>query len=434
MRPIVEPVMGGLAARLGVTVGQAYTICTGLVAALMLGGIGIPPVLRGVPEVLAAPVAPAVEEVPGDPAVGGEVGPIAMPPIGAPLAAATVPFHPAEGMGPGTVPSSPTGAQPDSPTAATAGTTRVLASVPSPGAPEGVAIAGDGTVYVATNNAGGRGGSGGSAIFAFRSDGSAIGSWLIADQPAGRANGLTGIAVDVQGAVWALDAATSRVLRLDPATSTVAVVATIPDVGPCVLPGAASCEPGVLDNRPELRGIAFAAGRALVTDRAQGLIWTVLPGGAVTRFATIDDRSPAEGPWGVTVTASGAVVVTVSGLVAVPPGQAAVVSIAVDADGAAGARTVLASFAAADRPTGVVAGAGGALYVALAGANHVVAIGSDGAQRHYDGGGVSPAFDAPTGLALRGGSLLVSNQSTTTNDPARWVLFDMAVDDRPISR
>lgn len=435
MRGWVEPVMGALASRIGVTVGQAYTLCFGLVVALVLGGIGIPPVLDGAGEVLAAPLVRPVER--GDDDVALEEQPPVVPP---PIAGGevAVPFLPAErlpALAPPTGSGSPL-AQPSAPTRpGPAGTVRVLATVPAPGSPEGVAVGPDGTIYVATDDVAGRGRGGQPAVFAMRADGTAIGAWVLPKtETAGeREVGLTGLTVDRQGRVWVLDAASARVLRLDPRLSTMETMATIPDVAPCVLPGATDCEPGLVDQAPELRGVVLVPGPAvLVTDRAQGLIWSIGADGAVAVWAAIDDRAPGEGPWGIARDGAGAVVVTVSGVLT-SPGQAAVIVIARDADGGAGSRVTKATLAASDRPTALAVGAGGTIYLALSGANRLLAIAPDGTTTPVEGEGMSPPFDQPMGLALRRGSVLIANQAGATSDPARWVVFELVVDDEPVA-
>jgi len=78
-------------------------------------------------------------------------------------------------------------------------------------------------------------------------------------------------------------------------------------------------------------------------------------------------------------------------------------------------------------PADVVAGGSGRAYVSLPASGTIADIGIDQGDRiDIRGDATEPAFAAPHGLALRARSLLVSDASDQ--------LFDLAVEDRPVTR
>lgn len=437
-RRFVEPVMAAVARRCGLTVAQAYTVASGLVLSVLLAVTGLPPVLSAAGRVVPV-VAPATR--PDRPATDAADEEIAAPneALGA-ASPGLLPFSspPPLSSGPGSFADGgaddddPSGeAPPVEPAEPLEG--GLFASVPAPGAPAAVAVGPDGTVYVVTDAAGGTGDDGPSAIVAFDPRGKAVGSWAVPDQPAERELGLTAVAVDPDGRVWALDASRSLVLRLDPGEGTMATVARIPDLGPCVVVATESCEPGLVDSAPELRGLLVDPdGSVWVADRGQALIWSVDAGGEADAYAAISDRLPGEGPVGIARDREGALVVTVSARASsVPVGNPAVMRIPVTDAGAPGTPEVVLDLQAGDDPAGVVVGASDLLYVALSGVDAVVVVGQPTGPERLEAPG--PGFASPSGLALRAGSLLVANRAPVS-PPSRWVVLTLPIDDRPIVR
>ncbi len=444
-RRVVEPVIGALARRSGLSVAQTYTVLSGLVLALLLSVTGLPPVLRA-----AGRVVPAVAPAARPPGPDGPNGPDATPgddEISAPSEAlgavspGLLPFSspPPLSSGPGSLanggsfsPDAPPSAAPHEPDT-TPEVGGVFANVPAPGAPPSVAVGPDGTVYVVTDSAGGRGDDAPSAIVAFDPRGKVVHTWAVTGQPAARQVGLTAVAVGPDGTAWVLDASRSMVLRLDPTDGRVATVAEIPDVGPCVVLAVDACEPGVVDSPPELRALLVEAdGGVWVADRGQGLIWSIDARGAAHTFLGITDRLPGEGPVGMTRGRDGALVVTVSARASsVPVGNPAVLRIPVSEAGTPGTPEVVLDLQAGDEPSGIVTGATGLLYVALTGVNAVVVVGQPTGPERLEA--PQPGFASPSGLALRSGSLLVANRALAT-PPARWVILTLPIDDRPIVR
>lgn len=427
----LEPALTAIGERLGLSAGQAYTVLTGLAVAVGLLGVGLPPVLRHqvtAPIEQAASTPPRADDVDAAPSPEAPISEVQVPAPGSFSFADPSPvLDRAEPPPLVTRPSVPTGPTP--------GASARFAAVPNPGAPAGVAVGPDGTVYVATGNALTRGGAGPGVVAAFDPAGKLLRTWPVEGMADTRSVGLTDLVVDAYGAVWVLDASTSRVLRLDAGSAAPKVVATVPDVPACAFGlRPPPCEPGFADGAPELRGLTVRpAGGVFVADRVQGVIWSVDELGKVAPVAGYDDRIAGEGPVDLTVMGDGSLVATISArLSSVPSGAPAVVRFPVSGNGF-GAPTVVTDLAAGDAPQAVVPTASGRVYVALSGVNEVVDIGLEQGDVVRHGAGLDPAFDVPTGLALRDGSLLVTNQGDANADASRWLVIAFGVADRPPS-
>ena len=430
--PTVSGPMHRLASRLGIRDGQAYTVVAGALLALVLGLLGLPPVLRGV-------------DVPGTAqaaAQGSAPSPSPTIVVGDEAAERSSPSLPA--LAPAPLPAEPLAGRPDRPIAAGAGpdrattTTvapprsvgdlRVLADVGAPGAPDDLAVGDDGTVYVATDTASG----GPSRLLAFDTDGARRGSWTAPDQPEDRQRGLTGVAVTASGSVLVIDAATGRVLRLDRPAASLEPVATVPDLPACGLTRIDGCEPGLVDRAPLPSDIAVSPdGLVVVTDEAQGVVWR-LDGRELTVLVALTDRTPTAGPVAASFERNGRLIVAVSGrLGSFPPGLPALFRIPVD-DGDAGAPELLTDLADGEIPGDVVASATDRVYVSIPSAGVVADIGIDQGDRidlAADDG-----YRAPTGLALRDQLLLLTDPSDFGGAGRLGRLFALTVNDRPVPR
>src|SRR3954466_16038813 len=95
------------------------------------------------------------------------------------------------------------------------GDTKLFAPVPSPGAPEPVVIAPDGTVYTATLNAQSGDTSAPSKVFAFTPGGKLKRTYAILGQPLSQQHGVTGMAMDAAGYLYIGSLAPPVVYRLD---------------------------------------------------------------------------------------------------------------------------------------------------------------------------------------------------------------------------
>lgn len=425
--------MHALATRLGLRDGQAYTVVAGALVALLLGAVGLPPVLRGV-EV------PRIEQAVADRSVRSSPGTTVAVREG-------VDRRPTPSISPGvaTPPTSRPGSTPSRPQALPAGDAapptsvpppravgdlRVVADIGPPGAPDDVALAADGTVYVTSDSAT----RGPGRLLAFAADGTRRGSWAAPDQPDDRERGLTGVAVTGDGTVLVADAATGRVLRLAGSSSSLVPVATIPDLAACGLTGATDCEPGLVDRSPLLTDLAVALdGTVVVADHDQGIVWALVEGAEPEIFVPITDRSPVGGPIAVSFERNGQLLVAVSGrLSSLPPGLPAVFRVPVE-DGDAGDPELLVDLADGEVPGDAVASRTDRLYVTIPSTGVIADIGIDQGDR-IDLAATDDGYEAPTGAALGDRALLLTDPSDFGGRGSFGRLLALTVNDRPVPR
>ena len=110
-----------------------------------------------------------------------------------------------------------------------------------------------------------------------------------------------------------------------------------------------------------------------------------------------------------------------------PPGLPAVFRIRIGPDGTAEAPELVADLEVGETPGDVVVGASGRAYVTVPSAGLVIDLGVDQGDRiDIDVAAADPGVPNPTGVAIRDRSLLLSDPSDQ--------LFDLAVNDRPVTR
>jgi sugar lactone lactonase YvrE len=299
------------------------------------------------------------------------------------------------------------------------GKVAMFASVRSPGAPEGIAVAPDGTVFVTTDNGTSRGRPGPSQILTYDATGAPGRLYTVTGQPQNHATGLTGVVLDGRGGLLALDASSARVLRFDLATGHQSVLATIPDLPACLLVIAttAGCEPGVQDNAPSPRGAALdRSGDLYVTDAGQGVIWRIPNGGGAPVLAYSDLAfGSGDGLGGLALAPDGALVVaSPQPFDPAAAGGGALYRIT-GAGTAASSRSMVARFAPFEGPAGVVARNDGSFVVTLRDAGAVALIGLDGTERRRV---TDPSLDTPIGAAFAGSTLLVAARSDRSGNGA----------------
>ena len=424
-----------LARLLGITPGESATLVTVLVVAAVLTFIGLPPVLRHRAARVVRPSSPSTatdDAAATTPAPESNTGRPTAPSVGAPAGASATFAEPSVSTDAGVASdTSSTASDEGSIVAPAAGELALFAAVPDPGAPRGLAVGADGTVYVATNNGTAQGEAGPSRVLAFSPDGRPGREFTVLGQPDGHGIGLTGLTLDRSGDLLALDASTARVLRIDVGSGRQTEVARLFDVPACMLIVATSnaCEPGVGDDGPLPQGAAVdGQGNLYVTDGAQGLIWRIGAGQAKpVPWASATQFGGARGPAGIVVEASGSLLVTVAeALDPAAGGGGAVYRVPVGADGAPGAPATVATFARGELPGGVALLDDGSMAVALAGADAVALVGGDGSeQRRVTGRAGAVALDGPAHLALAGGTLLAANEAPTAK--ANWAVLAVGI-------
>lgn len=417
------------AERLGCTEGQVFTMLIGLVFALLLAVPGIPAVLRDRPareqptvglrpldgsRSLARPTSTAAASAPVE--AGGSPPRLATPAQGAWPSGQDRPSSGATGppLAPGTI--------------------GVFARVEPPGAPGGLTVGPDGTVYVTTDNGTARGRRGPSHVFAFRADGMPIAGRAVTGQATDRTGGLTGVAVDpTSGTLAVLDPEGRRILRVDMSSGAQSVLAELPDLPPCFVSlGQGGCQPGFQDREPSGVSAVYDDARNLYfTDPTQDTIWR-LPRGAREPEAWYQsaDFSAGDGPFGLAVHGETVhfTVGTSNDLATL--GTGALYRLEIDPDGSAGARSIAHSFAPGEQPGALAVASRGTAYVVLRDSGAIVTIASDGSERgrlEAPGAGAIP-IDSPSAIALVPGALLVAN-GRASDDPDRWAILAVAVSD-----
>ena len=422
-----------VAARLGCTEGQVYTMVIGAVLACGLALLGGPATLPTDP-LAASPSAPAPVTAPDAGVDPPEVVvPSASQPVFGPPAPQSLPPAPAAPVpDPVTTPSGPSPAPAPAPQP---GTVTTFARVGAPGAPSGITVTPTGEVVVTTNNGTERGVAGPSVVLVYGPDGRLRRTVPVTGQPTRHADGLVAAAADRSGSAFVLDASTRRLLRLAPGATSLTVRATVPDVPLCLLsPGSPDCEQGLQNRAPSLAGLAAdARGILYITDAGQGIVWRLRPQDAAPRvWYAATDLATGDGPSGIHVDSQSRVLFTAGSTLDVAnPGGGALYRLAVGPDGAPAERALVRAFGSADRPGALAVGRSGAGYLVLRGPGAVVSLDRDGEETGRitpsDGGAVR--LDTPSGLALTAGRLLVTNQGTT--DRRAWAVLSVAVNDAP---
>jgi hypothetical protein len=402
--------------------GDAWTLGLGLSLALVLAATTVPVALedRGQAPRARVAAAPPPAALPPADAPAPAPAPAASAPQGQPLLGPLAPLaQPAALAAPAEPPAKPYTAQPSARPLA-AGAIRLLTALPSAGAPGAVTILPAGGIAVGTDTPA----STGSPARLLRLDplGVLQDSVAVPEQPDDRTRGVTGLTSLPDGGLVVVDAATARVLRFE--SGRWSLLARVPDLAPCVLPAAPSCQPGIEDAPPLLRGVAVdRAGDVFVADAGQGTVWRLRRGKPIEPWYQSADLAGDDGVAGMAFDAQGHLLLTVTKLAELTgPGAGALLRIERTADGSAGARTVVTAFKAGEDPVDVAVGATGNSYVPLRGADALVVLDPRGVEVLRV---VDDALRGPTAVDLRSGRVLV-----TVPQP-RAALLEIGVADRP---
>lgn len=316
------------------------------------------------------------------------------------------------------------------------GDVRVVATVPSPGSPEGVAVR-NGKVYVSGPAKIGTILGSASAVWAF----DAVSGALLKTYPTQGENLLAEhanscIAFDGSGDLFVLNTQLGM-YRLDTGSGQQsAYAAPLPNLKACGLFPKAPCSPTLVDLPPLPNDLVLdAAGNAYVSDSMQATIWKIPPGGGAPQIWFQDQRfaSPYIGVNGLRLDpARQRLYITVSidlltrGFVYTLP--------LVDSPKAADLK-VFKQFPVGESPDGLAFAANGDLYVALVlpTTSGFVVLGPDGLEKKRSVNALlSPTvpYDAPANLAFDGvDSLFITNHAAITNLPTHFTLLDVYVGD-----
>ncbi|NKY24953.1 hypothetical protein NG2371_01181 [Nocardia gamkensis] len=164
-----------------------------------------------------------------------------------------------------------------------AGPLKVLAHVPQPGKPEGIAVdPHDGSIWTGSNRANSE-----AVLWHFDRDGNLLRTYTVLDHSEASPYGVNGVTLDGSGYVYALDYSGSRAVRLDPLTGSQSLYATFPDLPECGAGRITECEPrSPGGDRPAWPNWATfdPAGNMYVSDLDQATIWKVPAGGGLAEI------------------------------------------------------------------------------------------------------------------------------------------------------
>jgi sugar lactone lactonase YvrE len=322
------------------------------------------------------------------------------------------------------------------------GDVKLFASVPSPGAPEPVVIAPDGTVYTATLNAESGDTKAPSKVFAFTPEGKLKRTYDIKGQDLSAQHGVTGLAMDAAGYLYVGSLAPPEVYRLDPRTGRQTVYGTYRDVPTCSATVTSDCSKSAQDMKPWPDYIVLAPDGSLYeTDSLQALIWKVPPGGGKGQVWMTDDRlqsligPPAFGPSAMKLSPDHKTLyfTTIEGPTGDgDPSAGRIWTLPIQPDGKPGTLKQFYVAQSADAPGGIGFAKSGDLYVSLSGSNAIAQVGPDGKEKARFPDPVTnmtfkPPLDSPLDVAFRGDSLLVANSAYLSNSASSFALLDVFV-------
>jgi sugar lactone lactonase YvrE len=311
----------------------------------------------------------------------------------------------------------------------------LVARVPEPGQPEGIAVDPvDGSFWVTSNQE-----QADVVVWHFSAQGELMETHPIMDHSNTARHGANGVTLDGSGRVYIMDFYLARVIRLDPATGMQEVYGTLPDLPTCLEiwgdPSDLGCESALYDRQAWPNWGTFAAdGTLYVSDINQGYIWTIPPGGGVAEPWFSDElfeslyslngmQFDAEGRLVFVLTYS-----SQSDLRTL--GQGVVYRIPVLADGSPGELEEVSTFGIGD---GMAIGMDGKIYLPISNplVCQIQVVDPELGQvvQRIRGkstyGGIP--LDGPASVAFRGTELLITNHALFSDDPRHWAILSLDV-------
>ena len=324
------------------------------------------------------------------------------------------------------------------------GDARILAQVPAPGFPEGIAVWAN-KVYVAGPATFGTAGTGPSSVVAFNaSTGAVARSWPTEGENLAGEHANSGVAVDRIGRVYVLNIQIGM-FRINHDGTQEQYSSPFPDLPACgAVPAGTPCSPTPFDAPPLPNDLVFdRAGNAYVTDSLQATVWRVPPGGGtpVIWFQDVRLASGFVGVNGIRVNPEHtAVYLTVSEDLA---GRSWIYRLPLVPVPSGADLTPFHEYTGGDFPDGIAFGESGLLYVAIAtpfaSGVSVLDAGATEVLRLANQGNPIFPYDSPANIAFDGkGSMLLTNHAFVTGvtNPEQFSVLDVFVDDRgaPLER
>lgn len=315
--------------------------------------------------------------------------------------------------------------------------TRLFAAVPAPGHPVGIVVADDGTTYVATHQDAAGGPGGPSHIYGYNGAGKLVRDFTITGQDAPQ--GLTNMAQDSHGVLYALDRHPARVITLDPVTGIQRTYAEFRDVAPCGSGGPdGDCSATKADAPAYPDDLAFGPdGSLYVTDISQALIWRIPPGGGTpTVWLTDPQLESVFGPCGIKFAGPTSLVLAqclygVTDPSQIGTGAGRIYTLHVNADGAPGTLRTIWQGAPGEAPDGIALAASGNIYVPLALGDALMVLSPDGHEiaRTASAGTSRIPWDNPASVAFKGNHAMVTNQAFLSGKPEDSAVLDVNADE-----
>ena len=322
--------------------------------------------------------------------------------------------------------------------------TKVLALVPPPGYPARAYVAPNGRIYEGTydNPAGD---SQRSRVFEYSGSGALLRSWTVRGQNLSTDHGVQVATSDARRRLVLLDRSPPRALLLNTRTGGFRRYATFADLAPCA-PGATGphCSPTLTDSPPVPDYAAWGPdGSLYVTDFLQGVIWRVPRGGGKAKVWLADRRLDGEqfGTTGIVTTRDRRRLLfaqqSSAGGGDGDPSTGKLYGVRIRRHHRPGPIHQLWESAPFDGPDGFAIARSRHVYIALAGSNQIVEVGSSGgeierfpaAPQSGDNGSSVP-FDTPSSAMFLGRRLIVANQAFFSGDATHQAILDVKVGER----